>query len=135
MALLFALAEPAAALAVELTITVENVRNDNGVVRLSVYASRAEWPDKSTKDHDQVKPARPGSMVFKFDVPPGIYAVNAYHDETNSNKFATNFFGMPLEGYGFSNDVRPKLSAPSFNSAAFELTPAGGVISFGLVYP
>ncbi len=126
---------PRPAEAVELIIKVENVRNSNGVVRLSLYASPAEWPDKSAKEHDLIKPAQVGEVVFKFDVPPGIYAVNAYHDEDNSNKFKTNFIGMPREGYGFSNDVRARFSAPRFNAAAFELTPAGGVISFSLFYP
>ena len=84
----------------------------------------------------RLKPAQVGSVVFKYDLPPGVYAVNAFHDENNNGKFATNFIGLPLEGYGFSNDVRPNLlSAPSFNKAAFELLPVGGVIHFGLVYP
>src|SRR5208282_4902555 len=127
---------PWGALAAELTITVENIRSDKGQIRISVYTSAAEWPDKPTKDHSQAKPAQAGSVVFKYDLPPGVYAVNAFHDENNNGKFATNFIGLPLEGYGFSNDVRPNLlSAPSFNKAAFELLPVGGVIHFSLIYP
>ena len=135
LALLAAAAVPRGACAAELTVTIDNVRNDKGVVRLSVYASPGEWPDKSAKAHDQVKPAKAGPVTFKFNLPPGVYAVNAYHDENNNNKFDTTLLGLPLEGYGFSNDVRPTFKAPSFNSAAFELLPAGGVIHFSLVYP
>jgi len=136
-ALLMALVAAGApsALATELTVIVDNVRNDKGFVRLSVYASPAEWPDKSGKDHDQVKPAKAGSVTFKFNLPPGIYAVNAFHDEKGDGKFATNFFGLPLEGYGFSNDARPSYKAPSFDKCAFQLLPVGGVIHFSLVYP
>ena len=118
LALLAAVAALRPAHAAELTVTIDNVRNDKGVVRLSVYASPDEWPDKSTKDHDRVQPAKAGPVSFKFNLPPGVYAVNAYHDENNNNKFDTNLLGLPLEGYGFSNDVRPTIKAPSFNSGA-----------------
>jgi len=136
LALLLLIAGPGGALAAELTITVENIRSDQGQIRISVYGSEAEWPDKPAKDMGQAKPAQVGSVVFKYDLPPGVYAVNAFHDEKDTGKFATNFLGMPLEGYGFSNDVRPNLlSAPSFYKAAFTLLPVGGVIHFKLVYP
>lgn len=135
LALIASAAPPRPAHAAELTVTVDNVRNDKGVVRLSVYASPEEWPDKSAKNHDQVKPAKAGPVTFKFNLPPGVYAVNAFHDENNDGKFKTNLIGLPEEGYGFSNDVRPTYKAPSFDKAAFELLPAGGVIHFSLVYP
>jgi len=134
-ALLAAGGWPAPAGAAELTVIVDNVRNDKGFVRLSVYASADEWPDKSTKNHDQVKPAKAGPVAFKFNLPSGVYAVNAFHDENGNGKFDTNILGMPKEGYGFSNDVRPTYKAPSFESCAFRLLPQGGVIHFSLVYP
>ena len=135
LALLASAAAPRAARAAELTVTIDNVRDDKGVVRLSVYASPDEWPDKSTKGHDQVKPAKAGPVTFKFNLPPGVYAVNAFHDEDNSGKFKTNFIGLPLEGYGFSNDAHATYKAPSFEQCYFQLLPAGGVIHFSLVYP
>jgi uncharacterized protein (DUF2141 family) len=33
---------------------------------------------------------------------------------------ASNWFGLPKEGYAFSNNVRPVFSPPSFKAAAFD---------------
>lgn len=131
-ALLLFAASPA--LAAQLTVTVDNLRNGDGEVRLSAYASAAEWPDKSTDDHDKVEPAQAGSVVFHFDLPAGTYAVACFHDENANGKFDKNFLGIPVEGYAFSNNVRPVLAAPSFASASFVLPPQGAAITIHMVY-
>jgi uncharacterized protein (DUF2141 family) len=141
LALAFALAflllaiGPMAASAAQLTITVDGIRNAKGDIRLSVYASPAEWPDHASADHDQVLPAKTSRVVFTFDLPPGIYAVNGFHDEIGNGKFKTSLIGLPEEGYLFSNNVRPVLSAPSFKSASFKLPPEGAAISISVQYP
>ncbi len=53
------------------------------------------------------------------DVPPGTYAIAAAHDENMNGKLDTNALGIPTEGYGFSNDAKGWLSAPSFSAASF----------------
>ena len=123
-----------AADAASLTITIENVRSADGDIYLSLYTSRAEWPDKSTREHDFMQKARAGEVVFRLDVPPGTYAVNGYHDENGNGKFDTNFLGIPEEGYFFSNNVRPFLAAPGFDAAKFTLPAEGRAITVHVVY-
>jgi uncharacterized protein (DUF2141 family) len=120
--------------AAELVITVENIRNAKGDMRVSVYSSPAEWPDKSASDHDQAQKAQKGSVVFRFELPPGTYAANGLHDENSNGKMDTNFLGIPEEGYCFSNNVKPVLSAPSFASASFKLPPEGAAITMRMMY-
>ena len=120
--------------AAELTVTVDGIRNAKGDIRLSVYASPQEWPDHSTREHDRVQPAKLGSVTFKFDLPPGTYAINGFHDENADGKFKTSLIGLPEEGYLFSNNVRPVLSAPSFKSASFTLPPEGATQTLHLDY-
>jgi len=134
LAALLALA-PINTQAAALTITVDGIRNAKGDIRLSIYAAPKEWPDHSAGDHDQVKPAKAGSIVFTFDLPPGTYAVNGFHDEIGNGKFKTSLIGLPEEGYFFSNNVRPLLSAPSFEAASFKLPPQGAAISISVHYP
>ena len=126
---------PVVAQAAQLTITVEGIRNAKGEIRISVYPSRAEWPDHPSGDHNQAKPAKTGSVVFAVDLPPGTYAVNGFHDEDGNGKFRTSLIGLPEEGYFFSNNVRAGLSAPSFESASFKLPPEGASISISVHYP
>jgi len=135
LAFLLALVSPLTAQSAQLTITVEGIRNAKGDIRISVYTSPAEWPDHPARDHDQALPARTGSVVFTFDLQPGVYAVNGFHDEIGDGKFKTSLIGLPEEGYLFSNNVRPVLSAPSFKSASFKLPLEGAAISISVQYP
>ena len=52
------------------------------------------------------------------DIPAGTYAIAVVHDENMNGKLDTGFLGVPKEGYGFSNDARALLGAPSFAAAA-----------------
>ena len=54
-----------------------------------------------------------------LDIPPGTYALAVIHDENMNGKLDTNWLGIPKEGYGFSNDAKALLSAPSFSAASF----------------
>lgn len=47
------------------------------------------------------------------------YAIALYHDVNCNERLDKNILGMPLEKYGFSNDVRSTFGPPSFESAAF----------------
>lgn len=53
------------------------------------------------------------------DVPAGTYALVVLHDENMNGRVDSNWIGIPKEGYGFSNDARSSLSAPSFKDAGF----------------
>src|SRR5581483_9984203 len=54
------------------------------------------------------------------DIPPGTYAMAVIHDENMNGKLDTNWLGIPTEGYGFSNDAKALLGAPSFSAASFQ---------------
>jgi len=126
---------PMAAHAAQLTVTVDGIRDSKGDIRIAVYGAPQEWPDHPAPDHKQMKPAKTGSVVFTYDLPPGTYALNGFHDEDGNGKFKTSLVGLPEEGYLFSNNVRPFLSAPSFESASFTLPPEGASISAAVQYP
>jgi uncharacterized protein (DUF2141 family) len=121
--------------AATLTVTVENVRNAKGEIRLSVFSSAAEWPDHPAPGHGQDLPAVAGKVVFRFEVPPGVYAAAGFHDENGNGKFDTSWIGLPEEGYMISNNARPLFSAPSFKAASFTVPPEGAAISMRIVYP
>ncbi len=60
--------------------------------------------------------------ILSFEVPPGTYAVAVYHDANSNGKLDANFLGIPREGYGVSNDVRPRFRAPRFSEARVSVT-------------
>ena len=61
------------------------------------------------------------SIVEFKDLNAGTYAVQYYHDENNNEKMDTGSFGIPLEGYGFSNDARGFMGPPDFEDELFSL--------------
>ena len=64
-----------------------------------------------------------GKALATFDeLAPGSYALTVYHDKNNNQEFDKNWLGMPREAWGVSNNARPRLRAPRFEEASFELT-------------
>ncbi len=65
-------------------------------------------------------PAHPGTMIFTIaGVPPGDYAVQAFHDENDNDRIDRGLFGLPKEGVGFSRDARIVFSPPKWSDAVF----------------
>ena len=54
-------------------------------------------------------------------LPHGEYAMTFFVDSNGNVKMDKNFFGIPKEQYGFSNNVMGRMSAPSFEQAKFEV--------------
>jgi uncharacterized protein (DUF2141 family) len=122
-----------AAQAASLDVVVANVRNDKGTVRVAI-CDQAEFL-KPTCAHIGSAPAHPGDVLVHIDdIPPGIWAAQAYHDENDNHEIDRNILGSPTEGLGFSNDAKMMFGPPSFAAAAFQLSSAGGGIRFSLKY-
>lgn len=54
------------------------------------------------------------SYTFR-NLPVGEYAVAVYQDVNDNGKCDRNLIGYPTEGFGFSKNYKPKLSAPNFD--------------------
>ncbi len=110
---------PATAQAGGLQVNVEELRNNDGLVRLALYDRPERFPTsgESFVIFDVPIPHEGLSVLFS-DLPPGEYALALFHDEDGDNVFDKGFLGLPLEGFGFSNDATVFFSAPSFRAAA-----------------
>jgi uncharacterized protein (DUF2141 family) len=125
LALGLGLGASGAASAAELTVIVRNARNTAGIITVSVFNSKETFLDNDLEFASIDVPARPGDIPVVFEgLPPGRYAVAAFHDENVSGSVDTNFLGIPIEGYGFSNGAYVFLGPPSFEAAAVNLETA-----------
>lgn len=109
--------------------------NDRIIVRRN-YTSADGFPN-DTKKAVATANAKPkdGKATCSFaGVAPGGYAVALFHDENDNAKMDTNFIGIPKEGYGFSNNARGRLSAPTFEQAAFSLKAVAEVLDLTIAY-
>ena len=122
---------------VALTIHVEGLKNDRGQLAVALFDSAANFPRQERALRGQiVRIVGRRAQVTLTDLRPGTYAVAILHDENANAKMDFNFLGMPLEGYGFSNDASGLFGPPSFESAAFRLLPrASGISIRGRYFP
>ena len=102
-------------------VEVTGFRNENGKLGCSLFKGPEGFPRDGSKVFRHMwAPIQGGrGECFFAGVPAGDYAVSVFHDENNNGKFDMNWMGMPLEGYGFSNNVKPILKAPSFDDCEF----------------
>ena len=111
-----------------LTVTVNNIEKV-GEIHVAVYdnaeafeADRGEKGGAAPGITDgTIEMVEPGSVTYVYELPPGTYAIGIFHDVNLNNRMDNNFFGIPKEQYGFSNNARAFLGPPAFEAAAFEL--------------
>lgn len=105
-----------------LTIALSDARNDKGRLVVGLFASKEDFPRQGRALRSTALPLTGGNAVVTFSgLAPGVYAVAVLHDENSNSKMDFNFLGMPLEGFGFSNDAPVSFGPPSFADAAFKL--------------
>lgn len=107
--------------AADLTVTITHIGEPGGEVRWVLFDSEEDYE----ADADPVLSARSrvdgDSLRFTVhDLPPGRYAIKLYHDANGNGELDSNLLGMPVEGYGFSNNAG-RFGAPSFAKAAVVL--------------
>lgn len=128
-------AAPASQPAATLTITVKDLRNHNGQLIFGVFKSADGFPTDSQKAVNwQVKPADADSVVFTATLPPGKYGASVLHDENKNGKMDKNFAGIPIEGYGVTNNPKPALRGATFEEARFDLPPRGASLTISIQY-
>ena len=116
-----------------ITIQVHNVRNNHGRVHVDV-CPRERFLADGCPWHANV-PAQTGTTTITVPgVPPGDYAVQAFHDENSNDHIDRAMFGIPREGVGFSRDARIVLSPPSWHDAVFSHGITAQTLSFSLRY-
>lgn len=129
--LLFATQAPQV-VAADLTVRIENIRSADGHILLLAADSDAAWngADKPAASH-RVPADADGIEIVLGDLEPGRYAIQVMHDANGNGKLDSNVVGMPIEGYGFSNNPQLMRKA-TFEEAAFDLPEAGIAIAITL---
>ncbi len=120
-----------------LTIKVTGVRNAKGKIGVALFQSEESFPDafKALRQQQAEIDGRTQSAEVVFrDLPPGVYAISVLHDENMNGKLDKNFFGIPQEGYGFSNNPGKKMRAAHFDEAKFSLNAPEQTIEVKLIY-
>lgn len=107
-----------------LTVAFAGVTMRDGMVLLALFDGKAAYDANAGPVRTLNLPAAEGNFsVTLAGLPPGPYAVKAFHDRDGDGKMKFNPLGMPLEPYGFSNNARAPFGPPSWKRAAFTVAP------------
>ncbi len=103
-----------------LTISLEGVKSHDGHFYVAIYDHEDRFRKEEMVFRELILPLSDfdGALVFE-DMPEGHYAVTLFHDVNDNGKLDTKFLGIPKEPYGFSNNPRITMKAPSFNKCKF----------------
>ncbi len=125
--------------AATLQVHITGLDNTWGHIMVGVYDSEATF----LKDDGRMAEvmlvaadAQEGSVVATFEklTLGNKYAIAVYHDANNNKTLDKNFFGIPKEGYGFSNNARGWMGPPNFDDAALLLDKDNKATSLYLSY-
>jgi uncharacterized protein (DUF2141 family) len=126
---LFLLVLAAPASAAELTIRLCGMKNHEGSLRVTVFdrARAAEFTIAESKAFvaDRTEKLKGRGWVpvdVVVPLPPGDYAVRVIHDENENGILDRDgWLTTPTESYGYSRNVRARVSAVEFDEAAVTL--------------
>lgn len=103
-----------------LTVNLNNLKTDTGFVEIGLFNKAKGFLKENHHFRKKRVKVTKKKISYTFtDIPNGDYAIAVYHDENANGITDKNFWGIPQERYGFSNNFRPKLSAPTFEQVKF----------------
>lgn len=101
-------------------VVVKNIQVGKGSIVVEIYSGEKEFLNNARSS--QIKKAISPVMEFSFNVQIGEYAISAYQDLNDNKKLDAGLFHIPKEPYGFSNNYRPKFSAPHYEDCLIRVT-------------
>jgi len=102
-------------------INVTNIKSDDGTIRIGLYKGEENFYRKTYKSI-AVKAKKDSLTVTLDDIPNGTYAISLFHDKNDNKKLDTNFFKIPKEPYGTSNNAKGSFGPPSWEDAKFSVS-------------
>ncbi|RNC80231.1 MAG: DUF2141 domain-containing protein [Winogradskyella sp.] len=102
---------------VTITVTIDNVPNNEGVVALALHKESTFM--KAAPIMAKTSKIEGNKVVITFeDVTAGEYAILGNHDANENGRMDFRENGMPIEAYGASNNVM-NFGPPQFSDAKF----------------
>ncbi|GGD27697.1 DUF2141 domain-containing protein [Hyunsoonleella pacifica] len=103
-----------------ITVTINNITNNNGHVLLSLHTENTFMKGPGIMNAKSEIIDGKITVTFK-NVIPGTYAIMTLHDENDNNAMDFDDSGMPKESYGMSNNPM-SYGPPQYASAKFNMT-------------
>lgn len=120
-----------------LTVEVIGLRAAQGQVAVTLYPDdgRRFLAPRGKLSRQRVKARSPVTQACFWLPQPGVYAIAVYHDANADEDFnRSRTTGMPIEGFGFSNDAPTKIGLPEFAKVRFRARAGESSVRITLRY-
>lgn len=108
----------------KLEIEIPNV-DEGGTIYIAIYDNAKDFDSGDNSPEimalNIIEPISKGLYNKIVDLKKGKYGVKVLIDTNGNADIDLNFFGLPKEQFGFSNNVLGLFGAPKFDKASFEL--------------
>lgn len=119
-----------------LTIEITNIRFEKGWIRLGLYNHPDQFPVNPSKTYDYQKTSlKEGIMeIILDDILPGTYVISLLDDVNGNDQMDYRLIKIPGEGFGFSNNVKPRLRHPPYDHCSFRIPEGQSRIRIEMQY-
>ena len=120
-----------------LTIEIDEFRNSKeGNILIAIFTDQLNFTNDISFKNWIVPKEKLIKGVFKETVklPLGEYGIAILDDEDINGKMSYNFFGIPKEGYGFSDFNHSGFKKPMFSDFKFSVSDSTDIIRIKLRY-
>jgi uncharacterized protein (DUF2141 family) len=117
-------------------IKVTNIKSSKGKIIINIFNNENSYEKQETykKFAFEKKNVIKGTLILTCDLQPGIYGITLVDDENENGTLDKSFFGMPKEGFGFSNFYMEKLKKPSFDDFKVNLNQSVNKVEVKVKY-
>lgn len=104
-------------------VLVKGIRSIKGSIVIGVFENEKDFKDDNayiTRVYTKTMVSNKNMSVV-FPLEPGEYGLAILDDENDNRKMDFNFFGIPKEGFGFSDYYSRGILRPKFDKFKFKL--------------
>lgn len=102
------------------TVNFNGMKSNEGKLYVALYNSKDNFLKQPYKGEIVAIKDLKATAVFD-NLPVGTYAISTFQDINENGKMDTNFFGIPKEPIGTSNDAKGFMGPPKFKKAKFSV--------------
>jgi uncharacterized protein (DUF2141 family) len=104
----------------KLTVEIVGDEETKGTYHVALWNNEEEFLDNEKVEISQSAETNGGKITVEIDeVPNGWWGIAILLDENGNKEMDYNMFGVPQEGFGFSNNPTVVLSEPDFRECKF----------------
>lgn len=106
----------------QIDFKIQGINDSEGNIYIQLFKGEDNFKQGKAEEGRVLTPKSEEEVISFTNVEAGTYAVRLFHDENSNGELDTNLFGLPTEGYAFSNNAKPNFGPVPFKAMQFVVT-------------